>query len=279
MSAAHRLMKLAVVPYGAVRRERRPGVIILGYHRVGGGTNSDIDLPADVFRRQMYYVRERYVIVSMNELRDPQGLARRADGKDVVVLTFDDGYHELYTAVFPILATLQIPAIVYLATEFVETQRPFDFGDDARHGRTVRPLTWGQAREMQASGFVSFGAHTHRHVDLTRLSGSAIREELTRNQAVLEDRLGEAARHFAYPWGLVTPHVRRIVGEFFETAVRGGCGKNVFNAMDLLELWRRPVQQSDGMWFFRLKVRSFLDGEEYLRGLATRGRSSDVRAG
>jgi hypothetical protein len=35
MDAGRRLMKLGVIPYGALFRDRRRGLIILIYHRVG----------------------------------------------------------------------------------------------------------------------------------------------------------------------------------------------------------------------------------------------------
>lgn len=271
MPLFHTLMKLAVLPHGALWRERRPGVIILGYHRIGGETGSDVDLPAAVFARQMAYVREHYRVIGMDALADGLVLSEPAH-RDLVAVTFDDGYRETYDHAFPVLQQLQIPATVYVATEYIDGQREFDFGVAARSGRPGRPLTWAHLREMAASRLVSIGAHTHRHRDLSLLSGEAAREEIATSQRVIEDRLGVRPRHFAYPWGMVTPAVRRVVAEYFHTAVRGGCGKNVFGAIDVLALWRQPLQQSDGMTFFRLKLRSYLDGEEYFRTLAARNR-------
>ena len=59
-----RLLKLGVLPYGLFFRERRPGLVILIYHRVGGGTDSDIDLPARLFARQMAHLSAHHTIVA-----------------------------------------------------------------------------------------------------------------------------------------------------------------------------------------------------------------------
>ncbi len=37
------LVRWGTLPYHALRRDRRPGAIILLYHRVGGHTRSEID--------------------------------------------------------------------------------------------------------------------------------------------------------------------------------------------------------------------------------------------
>jgi len=275
-----RFLKASILPYGVLFRERRVGVIILIYHRVHGGTSSEIDLPRHVFARQMAYLRAHYPVISLDALTHGTWTTGRHDS-DVVAVTFDDGCRDIYEHAFPILLEHSIPATIYLATHYIESQEPFDFGGYARQRQRPRPLTWWQLRTMIASGLITVGAHTHSHVDLTRLSLAAAREEVDRSRRFIEYRLGVRPRHFAYPWGRVNPTVKSIVGEQFATAVRGGCGKNPFDAVDFLSLWRQPIQQSDGVTLFRLKVRSYLDGEEYLRGLAARLRrtpATDARA-
>ncbi|MDQ7827858.1 MAG: polysaccharide deacetylase family protein [Armatimonadota bacterium] len=257
-------VKLAVLPYGLAFGERRPGIVILVYHRVGGGTRREIDLPVETFARQVAYLAARCRVVSLEE-----ALALGRNGAtppgDVLVLTFDDGYRETYDHVFPILHRYRLPATVYVATAYVEQGRPFDFGVQRWADAPGRPLTWSQLREMTSSGLITVGSHTHTHADLSVVPLPAVREELRRSQELIEERLGQPVRHFAYPWGRWRPEVRGVVGERFQSAVRGGCGKNPYGALDPLALWRQPVQRSDGLWFFRARLRSYLDGEEVFR--------------
>lgn len=273
MSLLLRALKLGVLPYGVLRHERRPGLVVLIYHRVGGGTDSEIDLPVSVFERQMAYLHEHHALVSLDALTDGPSVVG-PHRTDLVAVTFDDGCREIYEHAFPILVRYKIPATVYVVTRYMESQRPFDFGGYSRSNQRPWPLSWGQARDMVASGLMTVGAHSHSHEDLTRVSAGAVREEVDRCRGLIEDRLGSPPRHFAYPWGVMNAGVKRIVGESFATAVRGGCSKNPFSEMDLLSLWRRPIQQSDGFWLFRLKLKSLLDGEEYFRTLAGRCRRS-----
>jgi peptidoglycan/xylan/chitin deacetylase (PgdA/CDA1 family) len=64
------------------------------------------------------------------------------------------------------------------------------------------PVTWAQVREMQESGWVSFGAHTMHHPVLSSLSEPGeVQYEVGECRKALEERLGHAVRTFAYPIG------------------------------------------------------------------------------
>ncbi len=66
----------------------------------------------------------------------------------------------------------------------------------------VLPLQWVQVREMQESGWVSFGAHTMHHPILAYLSDPAeVQREVGECRRLLEQRLGHPVRAFAYPVG------------------------------------------------------------------------------
>ncbi len=266
-----RLAKLSAIPHGLLFGERRPGLIILAYHRVGGETASEIDVPVGLFERQMAHLREHYTVVPLDlVIGDLQKLL--AAGHDLIAVTFDDGSADVYEHAFPVLQRYQLPATVYLATAYIDERRPFDFGTYRGGGDHPQPLSWPQVREMAGSGLVTIGAHTHTHIDLTRVPVETGREELERSRGLIEDRAGTMARHFAYPWGAVTPAARALVAEYFSTGVRGGTAKNIPGTIDRMAMWRRPIQQGDGFALFRLKLRSYLDGEEALRGIAARWR-------
>jgi peptidoglycan/xylan/chitin deacetylase (PgdA/CDA1 family) len=65
------------------------------------------------------------------------------------------------------------------------------------------PMNWEQIREMEASGLVSFGAHTMHHPILSCLSDPAeARYEVAESRKVLEERLGHSVPTFAYPVGM-----------------------------------------------------------------------------
>lgn len=96
----------------AVRWWKRAGLRILTYH----------NFPADtvqLFDEQCRHIREHYNPVSMGQV------ARSLQGDSVlppraVALTVDDGYLDFYTQAFPVLKKYELPATVYLFTDFVD---------------------------------------------------------------------------------------------------------------------------------------------------------------
>ena len=64
------------------------------------------------------------------------------------------------------------------------------------------PINWEQIREMEASGLVSFGAHTMHHPLLSSLPDLAeVQHEVAESRRILEQKLGHPVHTFAYPIG------------------------------------------------------------------------------
>ena len=68
--------------------------------------------------------------------------------------------------------------------------------------KAALPITWQEAQDMQASGWISFGAHTMHHPILAYLTDPAeAQREVKECRVVLERQLGHPVRTFAYPVG------------------------------------------------------------------------------
>jgi peptidoglycan/xylan/chitin deacetylase (PgdA/CDA1 family) len=125
---------------------------------------------------------------------------------DVVVLTFDDGYENFYLNVWPLLLELDVPATLFVATAYLDSGRPFPFDEWGRthHERADpqawRPLTWGQCLEMERSGMVDIGSHSHTHRNF-RGRPEALRQDLLTSLSLLEVHLGPGPRTFSFPYG------------------------------------------------------------------------------
>jgi peptidoglycan/xylan/chitin deacetylase (PgdA/CDA1 family) len=64
----------------------------------------------------------------------------------------------------------------------------------------LRPLSWTMLAEMHRAG-ITVGSHTRTHALLTRESTERMLEETAGARRDLEERLGTAIKHFAYPDG------------------------------------------------------------------------------
>jgi peptidoglycan/xylan/chitin deacetylase (PgdA/CDA1 family) len=254
-SLARKAVKAAVLPGGILTRRREGDVVILLYHRVVG-LGGEIDTPPALFERQLAALAAGERVLTLDQALDP------AAGGGVVV-TVDDGYRDFHDTVLPLLVRYRIPALLYLATGLVAGEGAGPDDPEA--------LTWSQLAEAVSTGLVSVGAHTHGHTDLSRATEQVCRDEMARSRELVEDRLGVACRHFAYPWAVASPTADRVARELFDTAALDAWRSNRAGAVDPWRLGRTPVLASDGMAFFKAKVKGRLDGEALAYRLLGRG--------
>ncbi len=133
--------------------------------------------------------------------------AGRATPPKTFVITFDDGYENNYTQAWPILRELQTPATIFLATAYLDSSQAFPFDDWPAAGRSRsaaeawRPLSTDQCREMQRSGVIEFGCHTHTHQDF-RSRPDVLASDVATCLQELQNRFGIEAPPFAFPYGM-----------------------------------------------------------------------------
>jgi peptidoglycan/xylan/chitin deacetylase (PgdA/CDA1 family) len=243
----------------AADRVRPPGdgAVILIYHRVGGGSGVELDIPRGVFRDQVQQLGTRQLAARLDDVLElvAQPIA---PASNPVVVTFDDGTADFVDQALPELLDAQVPALLYLATGFVDGAAELPYGG--------RPLSWGALRDALSTGLVTIGSHTHSHAVLANLTPTEIDAELHRSCSLIEDNLGVAADHFAYPKGVVgTSAAGRAVRRFFRSAATGRVRTNRYGATDPYQLGRTPIQRSDAPPWFDRKIAGGLALEGTLR--------------
>jgi peptidoglycan/xylan/chitin deacetylase (PgdA/CDA1 family) len=187
---------------GAVRRWfGSAGTLrVLTYHKLSRLADNPPSVPPSLFAAQMELLRARFHPIAIEDLlaarRGERPLPERA-----VLVTFDDGYRDALLEAGPILRRLGIPAVMFLATDFLGGVRPLPH-DAARAAAGIKSptLTWREAAQLGEYGF-AIGSHGASHRRLTSLDPEALRDEVVRSKAVLEQRLGVAVRCFAYAKG------------------------------------------------------------------------------
>ena len=99
--------------------------VVLLYHRV---YDTDFDplllsVSPDNFDAQMTYLRRRYALLSLDELR--RALGKGSLPRGAVAITFDDGYGDNLRIARPILDRHRIPATVFVTTGYTGSGREF----------------------------------------------------------------------------------------------------------------------------------------------------------
>ena len=175
---------------------------ILMYHHVNSltgdqKTSVSLTIGTDVFVRQMDYLSQKgYQTIDLNQLVDSLNGGVNLPAKPVVI-SFDDGYEDFYTDVFPVLKSHNFKAIVFVSSGLVESSAAY--------------LTWSQIREMDQSSLVMIGNHTWSHKNLTGSNRSVVEGEINTSQAQFESFLGKKPNFFAYPYGADNATVESVL--------------------------------------------------------------------
>ncbi|MGH7686326.1 MAG: polysaccharide deacetylase family protein [Candidatus Dormibacteria bacterium] len=114
-----------------------------------------------------------------------------------LVLTFDDGHDDFATKAVPVLLANHFVATTYVVPGFLNTNMY---------------MTDQQVKNVAAAGMV-VAAHTVHHVDLTKVSASVAKSEITDSKSLLEAMIGQPVLDFAYPYGSLNASLATMVSE------------------------------------------------------------------
>ncbi len=255
-----------------------PGSFLaLSYHEISGD-----GLQADAPGAGRYGIEISHLVAQFSWLREngyhPVSLARIAQARDggaplpakAVLLSFDDGYADFYTRVYPVLKLFGYPAMIALVGSWMDAPAGAMVDYDGRKVAREAFLSWPQVREMMASGLVEVASHSyalHRGVvanpqgneqpaGVARIYDAAtrsyegdeawlarIRGDLQRNARLIERETGKAPRAMVWPYGrynLATQRIARELGMPLMLTLDGG----VNAAGDPLDRIRRIIVES-----------------------------------
>ncbi len=198
---------LDVVPVG--RRNITLPILMYHYVRNPPSMRNDwlgykLSISPDDFTAQMDWLAAHgYHPVDFNDVR-AYFAGRQPLPANPVVITFDDGYADLYTTAYPILAAHGFKAVAYIVSGFVG------------QALYVAPA---QVVQMDQNG-IEIASHTVNHADLARSSNATVMWELVDSKRYLENLLGHPVLDFAYPSGRFTAQtVEAVQRAGYDTAV------------------------------------------------------------
>lgn len=166
---------------------------ILLYHYVANNPNpkdtarNSLSVSPDKFEAQMNYLAQNgYTPITLDTLYGIYNKQTSAPKKPIV-LTFDDGYIDFYTIVYPILRKFNFHAVSFIATGLIEGSYY---------------MNWNQIKGIQSSGLVTFEDHTVTHANLAGLTFQAALKQMIDSKNVLQSQTGYPVNFIAYPYGI-----------------------------------------------------------------------------
>jgi len=164
-----------------------------------------LDILPNIFEEQIItLLDDGYTFLTLRDLGEI------LDGKGTlppkpIILTFDDGYRDFYTDVFPILKKHHVKATAYVVPGFLNMPN-YMFID--------------QLQEIAASDLMEIAAHTVHHVWLKGAPPARTETEIMQSKVMLEKFTNKPVVSFAYPFGAFDSQTEALVKKSgFTTAV------------------------------------------------------------
>jgi peptidoglycan/xylan/chitin deacetylase (PgdA/CDA1 family) len=162
-------------------------VPIILYHWIAvSPINSQYYVPPAKFEEEMKLLHDWGYTTITTELL----IKAIKEGADLpsrpIIISFDDGHLNNYTAAFPIMKKYGFTGVLYIVTNYI--------GAD-------KYMNVEQIKEMAAAGW-EVGSHSVSHSDLTSLEPQRQRYEVVESRAKLEEALGVPVLTIAYPFGI-----------------------------------------------------------------------------
>ncbi|MFN0085101.1 MAG: polysaccharide deacetylase family protein [Blastocatellia bacterium] len=152
-----------------VAHRRQP--LILTYHRFSDGEEED-RTSSSAFAEQLDYLAAHYQVLPLGqlvaEMNSPAPRARA--GKGMAAITIDDGYRDSYEIAYPLLRRRNLPATVFVVTEFAD-RHCWIWTDKARYLCTRASSQWLTTRIGDQESWLELGDDASRRRTALRLNG------------------------------------------------------------------------------------------------------------
>jgi peptidoglycan/xylan/chitin deacetylase (PgdA/CDA1 family) len=150
--------------------------------------------PAQFSSEMRYLVRNHFHTITATQLASYLRGGKSLPSKPVV-LSFDDGYVDVYEHVFYPLSRLHMTATFFIVPGFLGMPRY---------------LSWAEVKDMATHG-MDIESHTMSHPDLTTVNAQRQWSEVNGSRSLLQRKLHRTVRLFAYPYGAYNQSVLSTV--------------------------------------------------------------------
>lgn len=110
-------MMLTTGAFAPFRLAHRSQSLILTYHRFSAKPESR-KISALAFAEHLSYLKKYYNIVPLERIAE--SVSTSARGSKLAAITIDDGYRDAYEIAYPILREYDLPATVFIVTDFLD---------------------------------------------------------------------------------------------------------------------------------------------------------------
>jgi peptidoglycan/xylan/chitin deacetylase (PgdA/CDA1 family) len=154
----------------------------------------------DVFAKHIRFLKRKGI-----KFLEPREFFEADSG---VLLTFDDGFSDLYEFAFPVLVEEKVPALIFVVSGYAGRKNDWD----VTLGKLFTHLSWDKIKEMHEYG-ITIGSHSHLHPDYSRSPVELVKQAMEVSFKTISDKIGERVKYLSYPFGRIRSDEWQLAGE------------------------------------------------------------------
>lgn len=184
----------------ATNSQAQDNAVILVYHHVSQDTPKSTSVSPKIFEQHMQYLADNHTVLPLKTVIETLQKKQPLPDKTVVI-TFDDGYKNIFENAHPILKKFGFAYTIFVNPVLI--------------GKAKYQLNWHQIEQMQTEQ-VTFANHGNTHIHSLEKQPQETQQawliRVTRNvtdaENILMEKLGYSLKYFAYPYGEFNQHFK-----------------------------------------------------------------------
>ncbi|MBI3039160.1 polysaccharide deacetylase family protein [bacterium] len=217
---------------------------VLCYHQVKPKAKGKFEISTEAFFEQLKTLKSRgYKAINSHKLIDFLSGRTSFPSKPVVV-SFDDGYKNVFTNAFPIMQKFDFVGVVCVYPKFIGSGNA---------------MSWENLKELALAGW-TIECHTFSHRNMGDLPSSldkrkaVLQDEISRPKQLIEKAIGKPVLFITWPYGVYTEETERFAkkaGYLGAFTVDGGAN---YPNIDPFRVKRQVIYGSDNLAKFLIRL-------------------------
>ncbi len=218
---------------------------ILMYHSIINDHNKSVSINS--FEKQMLFMKKMgYQTINFNELNN-------SNNNKKFIITFDDGYENVFLNAFPLLKKLGFKATCFIVTNKIGLYNEWDVNKVSY--KKMKLMNFDQINEWLLSGF-DVGSHSMDHLDLTKINNENKFQQIVYSKNFFKEIFNVEIKSFSYPYGSYDDELCNLVKKYYNFAVTTRRSRFTINKFNNELLPRVPINKNDNLFKFFLKIKT-----------------------
>lgn len=227
---------------------------ILMYHSVGSN-NNPLSVTENNFESQMKLMKFlKYDTINFDDLSFNNNYKKK------FIITFDDGYEDVFYNALPILKKYNYTAVCYFVTDLIGKYNKWD--ENKKNFIKLNLMNIEQIKIWFKSGMY-IGGHSSSHSNLLFLNSTKKKNEIANPKKFFKEKLYIDINLFSYPFGKYDKETIKIIRDNYSYAVTTNRSRYKVGKFNNLEIPRIPINNNTSLFKFLLKTKTIYEDIKY----------------